>query len=170
MTSVEFYATIGNHDDPNQPHYAPFNMGGQRYYTFMADGSLLARLTDTDVRFFMVDTEALDRTQLAWLDRELGRSRRALEHSGLSSADLHVGAVPAAGADPACRRSSRCSCATMSALALSGHEHFYQRTEPQRGITYFISGGAGSLRRGDMRRSRLTATASTPTITSCCSR
>jgi hypothetical protein len=42
-------------------------------------------------------------------------------------------------------------------LALSGHEHFYQRTPPQHGITYFISGGAGSLRRGDLRRSVLIA-------------
>ena len=30
-------------------------------------------------------------------------------------------------------------------------------TLPQHGITYFISGGAGSLRRGDLRRSRMTA-------------
>ena len=31
---VKFYATIGNHDDPNQLFYPPFNMGGERYYTF----------------------------------------------------------------------------------------------------------------------------------------
>ena len=31
---VKFYATIGNHDDPNQPAYVPFHMDGQRYYTF----------------------------------------------------------------------------------------------------------------------------------------
>ena len=24
----------GNHDDPNQPAYAPFHMNNQRYYTF----------------------------------------------------------------------------------------------------------------------------------------
>jgi hypothetical protein len=42
-------------------------------------------------------------------------------------------------------------------VALSGHEHFYQRTTPQRGMTYFISGGAGSLRRGDIRRQSLVA-------------
>src|SRR4029453_3007831 len=30
---VRFFATIGNHDDPNQPFYTPFNMGGERYYT-----------------------------------------------------------------------------------------------------------------------------------------
>ena len=31
----------------------------------------------------------------------------------------------------------------------SGHEHIYQRSELQHGIQYFVSGGAGSLRRGD---------------------
>src|SRR5687768_9109650 len=71
---VEFYATIGNHDAVNQPFYEPFHMGGKRYYTFTADQSLLARVTDTDIEFFMVDTETLNRTQLAWLDREMARS------------------------------------------------------------------------------------------------
>jgi hypothetical protein len=42
-------------------------------------------------------------------------------------------------------------------VTLSGHEHFYLRTVPQRGITHFISGGAGSLRRGDIRRSAIVA-------------
>jgi hypothetical protein len=38
----------------------------------------------------------------------------------------------------------------------SGHEHFYERTKPQLGITHFISGGAGSLRVGDIRPSAFT--------------
>jgi hypothetical protein len=37
-------------------------------------------------------------------------------------------------------------------VVLTGHEHFYERMHPQRGIAYFISGGAGSLRKGDIRR------------------
>ena len=41
-------------------------------------------------------------------------------------------------------------------VAFSGHEHFYERIKPQQGITYFISGGAGSLRRGDIRPTGLT--------------
>jgi hypothetical protein len=40
---------------------------------------------------------------------------------------------------------------------LSGHEHFYERLEPQLGIVYFTSGAAGSLRRGDIRPSGMTA-------------
>jgi len=153
---VRFYATIGNHDDPNQPDYAPFNMNGQRYYTFLADVSLLSRLTDTDVRFFMVDTETLDNPQLAWLDRELARSRARWNipvfHRPIYTAGRYraPAQILRASLEPVLlRRKVR--------VGLSGHEHFYQRTLPQHGITYFISGGAGSLRRGDLRRSRMTA-------------
>src|SRR3954471_7502483 len=39
---VEFHASLGNHDDPNQMFYKPFNMGGKRYHTFKKG----------DVRFF----------------------------------------------------------------------------------------------------------------------
>ena len=34
----------------------------------------------------------------------------------------------------------------------SGHEHIYARSELQRGILYFVTGGAGSLRAGDARQ------------------
>ena len=40
----------------------------------------------------------------------------------------------------------------------TGHEHFYERIKPQKGIYYFISGGAAKLREGNVRpRSELTA-------------
>ena len=42
-------------------------------------------------------------------------------------------------------------------VVLSGHEHFYERTRPQKGITYFISGAGGSLRARDIRPSSLMA-------------
>jgi predicted phosphodiesterase len=71
---VEFYAVIGNHDEPNQPNYAPFHMGGKRYYTFKAKPPLLARLIDNDVQFFMIDTENVDRPQRDWLEREMSKS------------------------------------------------------------------------------------------------
>jgi hypothetical protein len=153
---VEFYAAIGNHDAANQPLYAPFNMGGQRYYTFRADQSMLARLTDTDAQFFMIDTEVLDRPQLAWLDREMGRSdarwklpafHRPIYTSGRYAKPARI--FRAALEPVFLRHGVR--------IGLSGHEHFYQRTTPQLGITYFISGGAGSLRSGDIRRQSLVA-------------
>ncbi len=153
---VEFYATIGNHDAVNQPSYEPFHMGGKRYYTFRADQSLLARITDTDVQFFMVDTETLDRTQVAWLDREMAKSRARwkipIYHRPIYTSGRY--AAPARlfrnMLEPVFLRHD-------VKVALSGHEHFYERIRPQQGITYFISGGAGSLREGDIRRTPLTA-------------
>ncbi len=42
----------------------------------------------------------------------------------------------------------------------TGHEHFYERVKPQKGIYYFISGAGGKLRGGDVTKgSPLTAVA-----------
>jgi hypothetical protein len=153
---VEFYATIGNHDHVNQPMYEPFNMKGRRYYTFKADRSLLAKLTDTDVEFFMIDTETIDRAQVTWLDGVMRQSSARWKvpvfHRPIYTSGRY--AVPA--------RIFRSLLEPVFLthdvkLALSGHEHFYQRTPPQQGITYFISGGAGSLRERDIRRNALVA-------------
>jgi hypothetical protein len=153
---VEFYATIGNHDAVNQPNYKPFNMNGHRYYTFKADASLLARLTETDVQFFMIDTETLDRAQIAWMDREMARSTARWKipvfHRPIYTSGRY--AVPARIYRAALERYF---VRHEVRVALSGHEHFYQRTTPQQGITYFISGGAGSLRIGDIRPNYLLA-------------
>jgi hypothetical protein len=155
---VEFYAAIGNHDVANQPWYAPFHMGGERYYTFEPKTPLLTDILRTRVRFFMLDTEVLDATQLAWIDRELGRSdaawkipvfHRPIYTSGRYGAPARI--LRAALEPLFLRHGVR--------VALSGHEHFYERTKPQQGITYFISGAAGSLRPNDARPSPVTARA-----------
>lgn len=39
----------------------------------------------------------------------------------------------------------------------SGHEHFYERIKPQKGIYYFIAGASGKLRRRNIRASQITA-------------
>jgi hypothetical protein len=39
----------------------------------------------------------------------------------------------------------------------AGHEHFYERIKPQKGIYYFTSGGAAKLREGDVSATELTA-------------
>jgi hypothetical protein len=153
---VKFYATIGNHDFPNQPFYPPFNMGGQRYYTFKPP-SLLARIAGTgdDVRFFMIDTERLDRPQLEWIDREMGQSESEWKipifHRPIYTSGRYARPARAlrAALEPVFLKHG-------VKVAFSGHEHFYERIKPQQGITYFISGGAGSLRAGDIRPTGLT--------------
>jgi hypothetical protein len=42
-------------------------------------------------------------------------------------------------------------------VVFSGHDHFYERIKPQKGIYYFVSGGAAKLMAGDIRDIGLTA-------------
>ena len=142
---VEFDAALGNHDDPNQRFYKPFNMGGTRYRTFKKG----------NVRFFVLDSNYMDPAQLAWLEPELKNSgsewkiayfHHPLYSSGMhgSQTDLRVVIEPLFlkyGVD----------------VVFSGHEHFYQRIKPQHGITYFVSGAAGQLRNGDLKPNPMTA-------------
>ena len=62
---VKFYATLGNHDSQDNKNYPPFNMGGQRYYSYNIK----------NVRFFVLDTDSLDPQQQAWLEGALKDSK-----------------------------------------------------------------------------------------------
>lgn len=153
---VTFHAAIGNHDPPSELGYPKFNMGGRRYYTFRRGEGRLQALAGAAVRFFVLDSRSLDPTQLRWFEDELKSSQSrwkiAYFHHPLYTSGRYAS-------------SARALRAYLEPLlvggdvdvVLSGHEHFYERTEPQHGITYFISGGAGSLRAGDIRPSALTA-------------
>jgi hypothetical protein len=37
-------------------------------------------------------------------------------------------------------------------LVLNGHDHFYERIKPQKGIAYFVVGSGGQLRVGNIDR------------------
>lgn len=153
---VKFYAVLGNHDEPNQYLYPLFNMGGQRYYTFKPGKTPLGAVAGPSVRFFMLDTENLDATQILWLRREMGASESEWKipvfHRPMYTSGRY--ALPA-------QRFRRLLEPVFVLhgvrVAFSGHEHFYERTHPQKGIVYFITGAAGSLRRADIRRAGLTA-------------
>src|SRR5206468_2353142 len=64
---VKFYASLGNHDNPNERLYKLFNMGGERYYTFKKN----------DVAFFALDSNYMDPQQLSWLEQRLRDSNAA---------------------------------------------------------------------------------------------
>ena len=51
---VKFQASLGNHDRPENASYGPYNMNGQRYYTFVR----------SNVRFFALDSTLMDRKQV----------------------------------------------------------------------------------------------------------
>jgi len=148
---VSFYAAIGNHDPDVELNYPKFSMDGHRYYTFRKSEGRLQGLAGAGVRFFVLDSRALDPTQLAWLQDELHKSATDwkicyFHHPIYTSGRYATGArVLRLALEPIL-------LAGDVDVVLSGHEHFYERLQPQHGIAYFISGGAGSLREGDVRR------------------
>jgi predicted phosphodiesterase len=153
---VKFYAVIGNHDEPNQHLYPLFNTGGRRYYTFRPERKGLSNVIGPGVRFFMLDTERLDAAQILWLRRALADSE-----SEWKIAVFHRPMYTSGRYDLPAQRFRRLLEPVFLmhgvSVAFSGHEHFYERIHPQKGIVYFISGAAGSLRRSDIRRTGLTA-------------
>jgi hypothetical protein len=42
-------------------------------------------------------------------------------------------------------------------VVFSGHDHIYERLVPQKGISYFVVGSGGKLRKGDLVPSSTTA-------------
>src|SRR6266568_3348127 len=58
---VKFYASLGNHDDPNERFYKLFNMGEKRYYNFKSG----------NVEFFALDSTYMDPEQLDWIAKHL---------------------------------------------------------------------------------------------------
>jgi 3',5'-cyclic AMP phosphodiesterase CpdA len=123
-------------------------MGGERYYTFARQ----------HVRFFMFDTNLMDPAQLAWIEDVLGQSRDAwkiavFHHPLYSDGARHGSNVELRVLlEPLLVRHG-------VKVVFSGHEHFYQRTTPQNGVTYFIEGSSGQLRKGNVRPSEMTAAA-----------
>ena len=130
---IKFYAALGNHDSPNQRMYKPFNMNGERFYTFRPRPG---------VRFFALDSNYMDRTQLSWLEKELAASGSDwkimyFNHPIYSSGGAH-------GSDTALRDQLEPLFLKHGVdVVLAGHEHFYERLKPQKGIHYFTSGDVG---------------------------
>jgi hypothetical protein len=145
---VKFYAALGNHDDPNQRMYKLFNMNGERYYTF--------KPPKASVRFFALDSNYMDDEQLKWLKKELAASgsdwKIAFFHHPLySSGEKH-------GADVLLREKLEPIFVEHGVdVVFTGHEHFYERLKPQRGIAYFICGSSAKLRRGNIGNSDISA-------------
>jgi hypothetical protein len=153
---VTFHAAIGNHDDPGSIQYAPFNMGGRRYYTFRRPERGLTGLTGAGVRFFALDSRSFDPDQIDWLRRELKGSGSTWKICYFHH-PLYTSGRYRAGSRALRVAVERILIEGDVDVVFTGHEHFYERLVPQHGIAYFISGAAGALRPGDIRPSGLTA-------------
>jgi predicted phosphodiesterase len=144
---IKFYAALGNHDDPSERYYKPFNMNGERYFTFKpANG----------VRFFALDSTYVDDKQLKWVDEQLATSGSDwkiafFHHPPYSSGETH-------GSDETLRTQLEPIFVKHGVnVVLTGHEHFYERIKPQKGIAYFITGSSAKLREGNITPTQLTA-------------
>jgi predicted phosphodiesterase len=143
---VTFQASLGNHDRPENVSYKLYNMNGQRYYTY-ARGN---------VRFFALDSTQMDPGQLAWIEASLRDAKEEwkicyFHHPLYSNASRHGSSVDLRVLlEPIFIKYG-------VNVVFSGHDHVYERLNPQKGIFYFVSGSAGQLRRGNMRPTAQTA-------------
>lgn len=143
---IPFYAALGNHDEPTNRDYPGFNMGGQRYYSFARGRA----------RFFVFDTNVMDPKQLAWIESSLQASTddwkiAVFHHPIYSDGDRHGSNIQLRVAlEPLLTKYG-------VDVALTGHEHIYERIKPQKGITHFIVGSSGQLRKGGLTPSAMTA-------------
>jgi 3',5'-cyclic AMP phosphodiesterase CpdA len=148
---VKFYAALGNHDDTNQIFYKPFNMDGRRYYTFVPPVDPITRW-DTRVRFFALDSTYLSFEQIRWFEKEVTESGAEWKIAFMHHPVYTSGRYGLAARGIRLALESAFVNGGVN-VVFSGHEHIYQRAELQRGVMYFVTGGAGSLRAGDAKRS-----------------
>ena len=138
---VKFYASLGNHDDPNVERlYKPFNMNGERYYRF----------SKGDIEFFALDSNYMDPQQLKWVGDSLQASRAkwkiAFFHHPLYNPGKHH------GPDLDLRAQLLPLFQKFGVnVVFSGHEHVYERMKPIDGIYYFLLGNSAKLMSHDFK-------------------
>jgi hypothetical protein len=148
---VKFFAAIGNHDEPLQINYKLFNMGGERFYAFRADGTDVGPSVGKGVRFYALDSNYMDKAQLDWLEKQLAAGGDDwkicyFHHPIYSSARKHGSALDLRKVLEPLFIQYKVD------VVMAGHEHVYERVKPQQGVHYFVSGAGGTLRKGDLRR------------------
>jgi 3',5'-cyclic AMP phosphodiesterase CpdA len=138
---VKFHAVLGNHDvlindGLDEVKYAPFNMGGNRFYTFR----------QRNVDFFALDTNITGNwsVQLDWLAKSLAESKAPWKvvfgHHPVYSSGMHGGNKDLGRDLP-----------TLFAkygvqLYLCGHDHNYERSQNLNGTTYIVHGAGANTR------------------------
>jgi hypothetical protein len=136
---VKFYASLGNHDAREQRYYKLFNMDGKLYYSFKAPKQ--------DVRFIALESTYPEPDQIRWLEDTLKSSKERwkivyFHHPLYSSGGRH-------GSDLKLRETLEPLFIKYAVnVVFTGHDHIYERIKPQHGITYFVTGSGGQLRRG----------------------
>ena len=146
---MKFYASLGNHDDPSERFYKPFNMNGERYYTFKPKRERARSSRSTATTWTT--------QQLKWLEKQLARERIGLEDLLLPPPAVFVGrsarvghrrCAPARAAVREVRRQRR----------LHGPRALLRAHQAAEGDRLLHAGGSAKLREGDVStKSELTA-------------
>lgn len=148
---VKFYAAVGNHDMETRgasdeiADKARFNiLGDHGYYAFTPDISVDGRPL---VTFFALNSSILgqkadEQAQTTWLSKKL------VEDQALWKIPFfhHPIYAPGGAHDPEIGFRDGIENMLVAAgvrMTLAGHDHFYARMKPQKGIVHFISGGGG---------------------------
>jgi predicted phosphodiesterase len=142
---VKFYASLGNHDASNQRFYEFFNMKGEEYYRF----------TKGAVSFYSLNSNYMDERQLKWMENEFVKDenqwRIAFFHHPLYSSGGRRG--PSEDLrdilEPVLIRNG-------FDVVFFGHDHFYERIKPQKGIYYFLTGAGGKISKDLKKNSPIT--------------
>jgi hypothetical protein len=134
---IPFFPASGNHDyetmqgAPFRGVFALPGDNGEKWYSY--DWGR--------VHFVALDTEASYATQAAWLDQDLAATALPWKvvyfHRPAYSSGQH-------GSDGSLRRALEPVLEKHRVqLVLAGHDHNYERTIPQRGVQYVVTGGGG---------------------------
>ena len=154
---VTFYAARGNHDGREQWLYPGFNTGGQPILHVYENRRAPETARWEKCPVFCNRYGGSGRGTAPMAPRAAGKVERPTGRSLFSTIPCIRPAVTG------CRRS--CGRRTLESIfveggvdvALSGHEHLYERFLPQQGVHYFTSGAAGSVRVGDLKPTSRTA-------------
>jgi 3',5'-cyclic AMP phosphodiesterase CpdA len=142
IANTVFYPTLGNHDvrtANGRPYLEAFSLpstpGEERYYAFDAGPA----------RFWALDsTQSLapGSPQYQWLESDAAGSRArwkiAFFHHPPFSSGIH-------GSSPKTRHLASLFSRLGFSVVFTGHDHHYERTTPQGGVTYIVTGGGGAM-------------------------
>jgi 3',5'-cyclic AMP phosphodiesterase CpdA len=133
--NIPFFPAAGNHDYhtlSGQPFREVFNLPGtEKWYSY--DWG--------QVHFVALDTESDYQTQAKWLDTDLAATDRPWKIVYMHKPPYSSGAH---GSDMALRNTLTPIFQKYGVqLVLNGHDHNYERIEPQKGTYYVVTGGGG---------------------------
>jgi hypothetical protein len=134
VRSFAMFPTIGNHDSSSvfQVVFDLPRSGTRNWYSFDYG----------DVHFVALDTNDLGAEQAAWLDADLADTDRPWKivyghHPPYSSGSKHGSSLDVRNLFGPILAAHEVD------LVLSGHDHNYERIEPQDGVSYIVTGGGG---------------------------